>query len=329
MGCGLVVARLLALLDGRRARLLIAGGAVLTIVVAVAVLIPTLTGGSAGSSSTATSATSTAAASPTATADSFAPLVVLAHQGGWETYPLETLPAFVAAAKSGATVETDVHWTADGVAVLVHDDQTTSAKAAGKEHPMVCEGGPYTVSKTQWEVLRTRCRTLASASKDGRRYPIPTFDAAMKAIADIPGAQVVVEMKPEQPTADQISEYLGTITKYDMAERTVSSSFYPDALTQIQAQAKPDNVALRYLLMLRPSPEEDLPTPEQLSGRGLWGVALRTDIATQSNVAGLHAKQLAVAVWTANTESQWTAGKLAQVDVVLTDKPDAYQAWLP
>jgi glycerophosphoryl diester phosphodiesterase len=253
----------------------------------------------------------------------------LAHQGGWEKYPLETLPAFVAAAKAGAAVETDVHWTSDGVAVLVHDDATTPAKEAGQEHPMVCDGGPYLVSKTSWAVLRAKCRTLKSASSDGRSYPIPTLDEALKAVSAVSGAQVVLEMKPQQPTPQQIGEYLDTIAKYDMAERAVSSSFYPDALAQIQKQATKDDLALRYLLMVRPSAKEDLPTAEELGGKGLWGVALRSDIATHGNVASLHEQKLVAVVWTISTPQQWNAAKLAEADLVLTDKPVAYQEWLP
>jgi glycerophosphoryl diester phosphodiesterase len=315
-----------------RTRLLLAGGAVAVAAVALAVVIPTLTDGSSQPSGSAQGSTPTstpAVSAGSATAGAPGSLVVLAHQGGWERFPLETLPAFEAAAKAGAAVETDVHWTSDGVAIMVHDDLTTAASDAGPEHPMVCRGGPYTVSKTTWDVLRERCRTLASTSKDGKSYPIPTFDEAMKTIAAVADAEVVVEMKPERPTAAQIREYLGTITKYDLAERTISSSFFPDALSQIQAQAEKDDIDLRYLLMLRPSPDEDLPTPDELSDQGLWGVALRSDIATSGNVAGLHAKKLTVVVWTVNTEEQWNAAKQAQADLVLTDKPNAYQAWLP
>jgi glycerophosphoryl diester phosphodiesterase len=268
----------------------------------------------------------TAAVRPAGVAGS---ITVMAHQGGWESYPLETLPAFTAAAESGATVETDVLWTADGVAIMVHDERTTAPGKADPDHPMVCQGGPYRVSKTTWEVLRTRCRTLASASKDGRTYPIPTLNATLKKIAAIPGAQIVVEMKPEHPTATQIREYLAAITKYDLAERTISSSFYPDALAQIQAQATQGKVPLRYLRMLRPIPGQNLPTPDELSGQGLWGVALRNDIATRGNIAGLHAKKLAVVVWTVDTVAQWNAAKQAEADLVLTNKPDGYRAWVP
>jgi glycerophosphoryl diester phosphodiesterase len=293
------------------------------------VVIPELTdeAGGTGDRVTTTAADTAATPTPAGLGTRTDGLVVLAHQGGWETFPLETLPAFEGAAKSGATVETDVHWTSDGVAVVVHDKTTNSGTKGDRDHPMLCEGGPYPVAKTSWAVLRDRCRTQASASKDGRRYPIPTFDETMKAVAAVPGAQIVPEMKPEQPTATQISTYLETITKYDMAERTIVSSFYPAALAAIQTQAKADGITLRYLLMLSSSPDVALPTPEQLSGQGLWGVALRSDIATHGNVAGLRAKKLTVVVWTVNTTQQWDAARLAGADLVLTDKPTAYRAW--
>lgn len=255
-------------------------------------------------------------------------LVVLAHQGGNETYPLETLPAFVAAAKSGAAVETDVHWTADGVAVLVHDDRTTAAGDADRDHPMVCSGGPYTVSKTRWSVLRDRCRTLASASKDGRRYPIPTFDEAMKAIAAIPGADVVPEMKPEHPSVRQIDEYLAVVTTYDMEERTVVSSFFPQALAAFRARAEEKQVSLRYLLMAPDRGKVRL-TPKDLSGQHLWGVGLRSDIATRDQIAGVHAQHLVTVVWTVNTRQAWSAAEKAGADLVLTDRPDEYRSTRP
>ncbi|HST80727.1 MAG TPA: glycerophosphodiester phosphodiesterase family protein [Kineosporiaceae bacterium] len=315
-----------------RSRLLLAGVAVLLVAVALyalIVLIPGLgdDGDQAGTPASASTATATPAVSSAGLAGSIA---VLAHQGGWEDgYPLETLPALVAAAESGATVETDVHWTSDGVAILVHDERTTAASEAGPDHPMVCQGGPYTVSKTSWDVLRTRCRTLASASKDGRTYAIPTLNAALKKIAAIPDAQIVVEMKPEHPSDAQIREYLATIAKYKLAGRTISSSFYPDALAKIKALAAQDQLPLRFLLMMRPIAGQNLPTPDELSDQGLWGVALRTDIVTRSNISSLHAKKLAVVVWTANTVEQWNAAKQAEADLVLTDKPNAYRAWLP
>lgn len=316
-----------------RGRLLLAGAAVVALVVALAVVVPQLLGGSddpdkADLTGAQGSSPQTSSPPPSAPAK-IEGLTVLAHQGGYETHALETLSAFVAAAKSGATAEVDVQFTADGVAVLVHDDKTTPESEVDKEHPMLCKGGPYTVSQTNWSVLREKCRSLASASENGHPYHIPTYDDAVKALAAIPDAQLVAEMKPVQPSGAEVREYLTTITKHDMADRVIVSSFSPEALTSIQAQAAKDKINLRYLLMLRPSADDNLPTPDQLAQKGLWGVALRSDIATRGNVAGLHAKQLKVVVWTIDTEDQWNAAKLAQADLVLTNKPTAYLDWLP
>jgi len=112
-----------------------------------------------------------------------------------------------------------------------------------------------------------------------------------------------------------------------MADRTIVSSFSVEALKRLQAGAAQEKVSVRFLRMLRPTAGQNLPTPEELGGQGLWGVALRSDIATHGNVAGLRAKKLVTVVWTVNTVGQWDAAKQAQADLVLTDKPDAYLAW--
>jgi glycerophosphoryl diester phosphodiesterase len=314
-----------------RGRLLLVGAAVVALAVALVVVVPQLIGGSDDQDNagpTGAQGSSPQPSSPPAPAK-IEGLTVVAHQGGDETHALETLSAFVSAAKAGAASEADVQFTADGVAVVVHDEQIPGTGGGDKEHPMVCKGGPYTVSQTNWSVLREKCRSLAAASENGHPYHIPTYDETVKALAALPGAQLVAEMRPLQPTAAQVRQYLATITTYDMADRVIVSSSSAETLASIQAQAAKDKIKLRYLLLLGPSGDENLPTPDELARQGLWGVALRWDIATRGNIAGLHAKQLKVVVWTIDTPDQWNAARLGQADLVLTNKPTAYLAWLP
>jgi glycerophosphoryl diester phosphodiesterase len=204
-------------------------------------------GSAAGSGKKVSDSGSAARGSPTQQTSSVAPspdlldpgpLVVLAHRGGDEAYVEETLPAFLAAARAGAAVETDVRWTNDAVAVLVHDARTAS--------PMQCEGGPFIVANTSWSVLQSRCRTAVSASPDGHQYQIPTFDGALSQIAKIPGAQVFAEVKVDQTPAE-VSSFVHIIVKNKMTKRIVVTSFLPAELAKVHAEATRNGLSLRLM----------------------------------------------------------------------------------
>ena len=60
--------------------------------------------------------------SQTSTADNPTGSDILAHRGGDEKYPLQTFESLTAAADDGFAVETDVRWTSDNRAVIVHDE---------------------------------------------------------------------------------------------------------------------------------------------------------------------------------------------------------------
>jgi hypothetical protein len=61
------------------------------------------------------------------------PPLVIAHRGASETWPENTIPAFMAGIDQGADmIETDVHMSADGELIIMHDttvDRTTDARA--------------------------------------------------------------------------------------------------------------------------------------------------------------------------------------------------------
>ena len=60
------------------------------------------------------------------------PPLVIAHRGASETWPENTMPAFMAGIDQGADmIETDVHMSADGELIIMHDttvDRTTDAR---------------------------------------------------------------------------------------------------------------------------------------------------------------------------------------------------------
>jgi glycerophosphoryl diester phosphodiesterase len=257
-----------------------------------------------------------------------AALVVIAHRGGSETYPHESLPALVAAAEDGADVLTDVHWTSDDVPVLIHEGTTLAPDRTSADTPMVCTGGPYVIARTTWKVLRGRCRSRPAAAKDGRQYPIAGFDEAMRALSQVPGTRVFPEVKDSNPTADQLSGLLATIERYGMVERTVVSSWFPQVLERIRSRAGANGVALRLMRFEQPGDPAGLLSARELSRAHLFAVAVHKDGVTRAYVAALRAADLFVTSWRTNTEAGWAAARAAGASAVITDRPAACLAWI-
>lgn len=239
--------------------------------------------------------------------------IVLAHRGGDEKFAWQTIPAFEDAARIGAAIETDVRWTKDGVAVLVHDP--------GTQPGMECEGGNYVVAEEDWPVLRDSCRSSAAASTDGKQYPIATFADALSAIAKTPGAEIYAEIKVKQ-SARQVRQLVGFLTNVRMVERAVVTSALPAQLSKVQAQAQEDGVDLRTMQFVS---GQEVQVGDLVEG--IWGVAVKADIASSAYVSSLKAADLQVMVWNINTPAQWETAVDAGADQIMTDKPAAFGAW--
>jgi len=240
--------------------------------------------------------------------------VVLAHRGGYEQFALQTLPAFEHAAKIGAAVETDVRWSKDGTPVLVHDPTTTPG--------MECKSGNLTVEDEDWSLLRDDCRSPAAASKDGKQYGIPTLDQAVSTVEKTPGAEIYAEVKVVQ-SARQVRQFVTILKNVKMTGRTVVTSALPKQLDKIRTEAQNDGVEdLRLMQFVSGSP-----VPVANLVEGLWGVAVKFDIASSAYVKELQAANLKVMVWNINTTEQWEEAVRVGADVVMTDEPAAFGKW--
>lgn len=276
------------------------------------------------SRSTATSATTPTTTSPPATTSPTpsastskppsppkgGPLAVMAHRGGQEVHQLETQQAMEAAARDGYSVETDVRYTSDGVAVLVHDEQATKG--------LDCGGQEIAVSKTSWKVLSATCRSKPTAA-DKRSYPIPTYADAMEAIAAAsPTAWVFVEVKADQ-SDKQARDFVEVLTANGLRDRAVVTSGSRERLAKIRAIDK----TLPTMLFISGS---EIPT-STLSRDRLWGVAVERGVASKGYVADLRAAGLKVVVWLLNDPRQWATARDIKADVVMTDYPAKYTDW--
>ena len=230
---------------------------------------------------------------------------ILAHRGGDEKYPLQTLESLTSAADDGFAVETDVRWTSDNRAVIIHDEAATQGLRCDR---------PYQVSKTTWKELSEHCRSFP---KNGKTYPPSTYASVMEGLASS-SSWVYVEVKVDQNAA-QNKEFLDVIRSNGLSDRTVVTSTSLDRLAQIKKRA-PDLPRMLFV-------SEQVPA-SQLADEDLWAVAVNYDVATKGYISELEKAGLIVVVWTVNEEQAWAKAKAAGADKILTDKPRAYADWL-
>ncbi|MFT4110396.1 glycerophosphodiester phosphodiesterase family protein [Propionicimonas sp.] len=236
---------------------------------------------------------------------------IVAHRGGLEAHQFETQQAMEASALAGYAVETDVRYTRDGVAVLVHDDHATKG--------LDCGGADLRVSRVTWATLRRTCHSKPT-SVDPASYDVPTLDATVEAIAAAsPDAWILAELKTDQ-TAAQRKAYLATFAKYGMTDRLVATSFDRSRLAAIGAI----DPGTRRMLFV----QDKRVAASTLASDGLWGVAVEQGIATASYTSELQRAGLKVMIWVPDDEAHWTAAVALKPDIVMTDYPARYQKWL-
>ncbi len=259
----------------------------------------------ATSSPPSVSTAPSSSASKTSKAEKSTGSDILAHRGGDEKYPLQTFESLTSAADDGFAVETDVRWTSDKRAVIIHDEAATQGLRCDR---------PYRVSETTWKVLSEHCRSF---TKNGKSYPPTTYASLMEGLAGHE-SWAYVEVKVDQSAA-QNREFIDGIRSNGLSDRTVVTSSDLGRLAQIRKLA-PDLPRMLFV-------GEKVPA-SRLADEKLWAVAVNYDIATKDYIAELKKAGLIVIVWTVNEERAWAKAKSAGADKVLTDKPRAYATWL-
>ena len=121
-----------------------------------------------------------------------APVEIVAHRGGYQLYPENTLAAFQACSGLVERIELDVRTTADGELVVMHDE-TVNRTTVGYQ-AITNESG--VVLSNVVDLTLAQLKTLDAGSKFSPAFAgerIPTFAEALRALP--PGIPVVVHMK--------------------------------------------------------------------------------------------------------------------------------------
>ena len=245
--------------------------------------------------------------------------VNIAHRGGAEIAPENTLKGFREGLRVGAGVlELDVHTTADGYVVVIHDatvDRTTDSTGAVREMTLA--------------ELKRLDAGYRFTRDEGRMFPyrgegirIPTLEEVYDEFNEVP---INVEIKGERPGIEEavwrvieeagagnrtlvVSESMPTTRRFrevsggrvaTASSRTELISFYLLSRLGLSRSVKPRYQALQ--------------GPETYHG-------LR--IVTPGFIRAAHRQGLRVDVWTIDSEADMRRLLGYGVDGIMTDRPD-------
>lgn len=227
---------------------------------------------------------------------------VIAHRGHWDTEG--AAQNSIASLKKAAAIkvygaEFDVHLTADGVAIVHHDD--------------VIEG--LTVAETPYAELKRL------QLKNGE--PLPTLETYLKAGKEQKTTRLILEIKPHKSDAQEdraVATVLAQVKEAGVAGITEYISFSLHICRELIRRAPGARVA--YL-------RGDL-APAQLREMGFTGLDYHYKVlaAHPEWIREAHALGLTVNVWTVNDADMMRSLIAQKVDYITTDKPGLLQQLL-
>ncbi|WP_236634708.1 glycerophosphodiester phosphodiesterase [Alteribacter lacisalsi] len=248
--------------------------------------------------------------------------LVIAHQGGEHLAPSNTLEAFENAEELGADVlEFDVHITADGVPVAIHDatvDRTTDGTGTVNDMTFdeikVLDAGDYFQDSN------------GEYSYRGQGVTIPSVEEILENFGHM---KLNIELKATN-NPDQHEELVHSvwdlIRTYEMEEKVLIASFEQDLIDRFRevsggaavsgGRQEVTRFVLLHKLFLNSiySPTVDavqIPVEESIF-----------NLADHSLIRGAHNRGMEVHYWTINDEE--TMEKLIELgaDGIITDRPD-------
>ena len=206
---------------------------------------------------------------------------MIAHRGASGLEKENTCSAFVAAGnRSYFGVETDVHLTADGKFIIIHDDDTLRVS-----------GELYTVEQTAFETLR-RIRLLDTDGRRGRADLLLPELSEYTGICKKYEKVSVLELKNHMPP-EAVRQIAETIREDGWLDHTIFISFdLPNLLTL--REALPEQPA-QYLV----SKIEDTLLDTLKANR--LDLDIRYNALTPDFVTACHNARIKVNVWTVDT----------------------------
>ncbi|MFW5690900.1 MAG: glycerophosphodiester phosphodiesterase [Chloroflexota bacterium] len=249
-------------------------------------------------------------------------ILVMAHQGGDGLRPGNTMAAFEHAVELGVDVlEMDIHSTADGVLVVIHDDTIDrTTDGSGRVQDFTFEEIQQFDAGYNWPTL-SELADIEDHPFRGQGITIPALEAVLQAF---PEMRMNIEIKQEEPSiAGALCDLL---REYDMTEQVLIASFSQVAMNDFR-EVCPEVATSGVEVEIRGFYVRSL--GDRLEGyetpARAWQVPEFTgelQVITPEFISAARSVGLAVHVWTPNTRDDLARMIEADVDGIITDFPD-------
>jgi len=239
--------------------------------------------------------------------------LVAAHRGGAALWPENSLLAFRSALALGVdALELDLHLTADGEVVVLHDpslDRTSTGTGAVRDLKLA-------------DLAAVRLKTREGAVTAER---VPTFAQVLDLVAPTSAALLPeIKVDTNRQRYDRIEEkVLALIRARGLLPRTTIQAFQVETIRRLR-ELEP--AARTMLLVARGDVERDRARPAEAVRRarelgatdlGMNHRLIDTDVMSAARAAGIR-----VAAWTVNEEADIRRMVDLGVDIVMSDRPD-------
>ncbi len=244
--------------------------------------------------------------------------LVFAHRGGGGLHPENTLGAFEYSAQMGADVlELDVHSTADGMLVVMHDgtvDRTTD--------------GTGKIGEMTLEAVKKLDAGFPFTSDGGKTYPfrgqgiqVPTLEEVFAALPEM-----TFNIEPKQAEPSITKPLCEMIRARKMTDKVIVGSFRQTAINEfrqfcpeVATSATPSEVT-DFLARSKTGISASYTPPFQALQvpRNLGSLS----VVDKNFVENAHRKNLKVHVWTINETTDMQRLIEVGVDGIMTDYPD-------
>jgi len=234
--------------------------------------------------------------------------LAIAHRGSRILWPENTLTAFEGAAALGYSwLETDVHLTADGALICLHDDtvdRTTDGAGLASDLKLA-------------DIQRFDAGYRHDERFRGTGIRVPSLEEVVTAL---PGCNLVIDLKQDGLEAPLVE----MVERFDLWDRIIVGSFSDRRLAEFRSLSEGRvRTSTGTRETLRAWARSWFGTPERFadavqvprSHRGL-------PVVTRRTVAGFHRGEYEVHVWTVNAEAEMERLLDWGVDGIITDRPD-------